>query len=504
MPFHAAILAAVGARCGAGSDVGKAGRLEGFGFVPGYIGKLPHGSHTPEFLRPGVRRVDQGHAGLFDRRIVDALRKKPGDTEKKDDTWIMLGGTTALCRDASETSSTDPTAPYLLLHLPFVAALGTSEALALLLKVVGRGADATLRMSRHDILSERIHADAARAQSLGDLIKQPLRRALPFARDLHPSATLGGAVLARNWFRERTTPILPGWHMEQLQRPGATPKSGSDPKTLPFPYPRAAVTLAALLDSLGEGQHANRETLSILTGIGKRQPDKVDSAQPMNVEVRAIRLQPGLGTATPGDGQVTAPDAMRSDLIVGGPQGVVAVSLPEADATVDDVKHFIALAIASMAQPVFVVRRIVDVAGGYRYCRLPALDRDPLEFSVRPLRRSDNYAADGRLTWPAPAGVDKAKADVRARMRAPRQYVAPLAMAGMTGGIDSALLMGQPFTLDTAPEGKKKTETVWVQEWEHVASLSRPTSGTTPRLGCAMQPRQRVRWSRRLAKSQTR
>ena len=442
---------------------------EGFGFVPGYIGRLPKGSHTPEFLRPGVRRTDHGHAGLFDQRIVDALRGKPGDTQKNDDTWIMLGGTTALCRDASAASSTDPTAPYLLLHLPFVAALGPSEALVPLLRVAGRGAEATLRMSRHDILVERIYADAARAQSPGDLIKQPLRRTLPFARDLQPSATLGGEVLTSNWFRERATPVVPGWHMEQLQRPGATPKSGSNPKPFPFPYPRAALMLSVLLDSLEEGELANRETLSILTSIGKREPDKADSAQPMKVEVQAVRLQPGLGTATPDNGKAAAADALRSDLIVGGRQGVVAVPLAEADTTVEDPKHVIALAIASMAQPVFVVRRTADAAGGYRYCPLPALDRDPLEFSVRPLRRSDNYAADGRLTWPAPVGAEMAKADVRARVRAPRQYVAPLAMAGVTGGIDTTLLMGQAFTLDTAPEAKKKTDTVWIQEWEHVA-----------------------------------
>jgi hypothetical protein len=451
----------------------KKDSLEGFGFVPGYIGKLAHGSHTPEFLRPGVRRVDHGHAGLFDERIVDALRGKPGDVEKSDDTWIMLGATTALCRDASETSSEDATAPYLLLHLPFVAALGAGERLAPLLKVAGAGADATLRMSRHDILSQRIHADAARARSPGDLIKQPLRRALPFARDLHSSATLGGEVLASNWFRERAAPIMPGLHVEQLQRHGPTPKSGSDPKTLPFPYPRAALMLAALLDSLDEGQLANRETLSILTGIGKRQPNK-ESAQPMNVEVNAIRLQPGLGTPMPVDGLATASQAIGSDLIVGGPRGVVAVPLSEADTTVEDPKHFIALAIANMAQPVFVVRRIAGAAGGYRYCRLPALDRDPLEFSVRPMRRSDNYAADGRLTWPAPAGVEKARSDVRARARAPRQYAVPLALAGVTGGIDTALPMGQPFTLDTEPALRKKTETVWIQEWEHVAYAFTP------------------------------
>ena len=74
--------------------------------TPGYIGKLQNGSHTREFVRPGVRRVDHGHAGLFDKRIVRALRGNPGDTDNKDDTWIMLGGTTALCRDASEASST--------------------------------------------------------------------------------------------------------------------------------------------------------------------------------------------------------------------------------------------------------------------------------------------------------------------------------------------------------------------------------------------------------------
>lgn len=440
---------------------------EGFAFVPGYLG-LSNGKHTDAFLRPGVRRVDHGFAGLFDQRVVDALRS--GDAVG-DNTWIMLGGTTALCRDETETSSEVATAPYLLLHLPFVGALGDAGALAPLLRVAG--ADQKLRMSRHDIVRQVVRADAARAQSPGDLITQPLRRDLPFARDLRNAAALGGAVLARNWFAERNPEILPGWHMEQLQRPGRTPKSGSSQKPLPFAYPRSALMLAALLDSLESslksGKDTNRETLSILTGVGKRAAS--DDAQPMTVELRAIRLQPGTADRVePG----AVFDATRSDLIVGGLQGVVAIPLTEADATVDDERHFIALAIAGMAQPVFVVRRVVDADSSYRNCPLPAVDRDPLEFQVRALRSNVNYAVDGRLTWPAPAGVDKSKAEVRAEARAPRQYAAPLAMAGVAGGINTALLMGQPFTLEGACRKQGKTETVWVQEWEHVSYAFTP------------------------------
>jgi hypothetical protein len=36
----------------------KQDNLWGVGFVPGYFGRLPHGSHIPEFLRPGVRRFE--------------------------------------------------------------------------------------------------------------------------------------------------------------------------------------------------------------------------------------------------------------------------------------------------------------------------------------------------------------------------------------------------------------------------------------------------------------
>ncbi|OAI20873.1 hypothetical protein A1359_20240 [Methylomonas lenta] len=436
---------------------------EGFAFVPGYLG-LPDDKHTDAFLRPGVRRVDQGFAGLFDQRIVDAL--SAGGVG--DDTWIMLGGTTALCRDEAETSSEAATAPYLLLHLPFVGALGDAGALAPLLKVAG--ADTKLRMSRHDIVCQVVLADAARAQSPGDLVTQPLRRDLPFARDLQTTTALGGFVLARNWFAERDPEILPGWHMEQLQRPGRTPKSGSSPKLLPFAYPRAALMLAILLDSLGNGKDPNRETLSMLTGTRKRIAS--NDAQPMTVESRAIRLQPGTVMARAEPGAVS--DATRSDLIVGGPQGVVAIPLSEADAAVDDDRHFIALAIAGMAQPVFVVRRVVDAGNSYRNCPMPAVDRDPLEFQVRALRSNVNYAVDGRLTWPAPTGLDKSKAEVRARVRAPRQYAAPLAMAGVAGGINTALLMGQPFTLDMARRKQGKTETVWIQEWEHVSYAFTP------------------------------
>jgi hypothetical protein len=438
--------------------------LEGFGFVPGDIGKLWSGNHTDEFLRPGVRRVDQGHAGLFDEQIVATLGQSSGDS------WIMLGGTTALCHDVSEKPGKTPTAAYLLLHLPFVAVLGDGKALGDRLKVVGTGADATLRMSRHDILSQRVYADSTRAQPPGTLISQPLLRALPFARDLRPSATLGGEVLARNWFRMRDTPLVSGWHMEQLQRPGATPQSGQKLKQLPFPYPRAALLLTALLDSLDKGKSESPETLSILIRMHIR--DKVESAQPMSVDVQVVCMQPGLGTTTSGNGQAVA-DTLRSDLIVGGPKGLVAVPIAEADATVEDVKHLIALAIASMTEPVFVVRRTSDPAGAYLNCELPALDRDPLEFSVRPLRPAVNFAADGRLTWPAPAGVEKTQAEVYARARAPRQHPAPLAMAGVTGGIDCSLPMGQPFTLNTTTDAGK-TETVWMQEWEHVAYAFTP------------------------------
>lgn len=442
------------------------GRDEGFAFVPGYLGALSPGvTHTDTFLRPGVRRMDHAFAGLFDQRIVDALRA--GDASR-DDSWILLGGTTVLCRDETETSSEEATAAYLLLHLPFVGALGDGSSLASVLNAAG--ADRKLRMSRHDIVRQVVRADAARAQSPGDLVTQPLRGELPFARDLWAAATIGGAVLARNWFAERDPRIVPGWHMEQLQRPGKTPRSGLNLKPLPFAYPRAALMLAALLDSLGKGKGADRETLSVLTGISKRNVS--EDAQPMKVELRAIRLQPG--TATDRAEPWAFSDATRSDLIVGGPKGVVAIPLAGADATVDDDRHLIALAIADMALPVFVVRRVVDARSSYRFCRMPALDRDPLEFQVRALRRSDNHAVDGRLTWPAPAGVAKSKADVRARVRTPRQYAGPLAMAAVAGGIDTALLMGQPFTLDMARRKQGKTETVWIQEWEHVAYAFAP------------------------------
>ncbi|MGF6489147.1 hypothetical protein [Pseudomonas frederiksbergensis] len=435
---------------------GEGKKFEGFGFVPGYIGRSP----TQQFLRPGVRRIDQGYAGLFNEQVVQALGKEPKDA------WIMLGGMTAMCLD-EVASEADTTPRQLLLHLPFVAALGAGGSLESSLKVIGP-LNTKIHMARHDILATRIRTDALLAVSLGDLIATPLRRELSFARDLQPSGTTGGASLAQNWFGHGDEAILTGWHVEQLQPPGPTPPSTKVPAPLPFPYPRAAVMLAALLEASSEQGKMQWQALSILTRIARRGGKEEGVAKAMNVEVRAIRLQPGLSK-----NKGATSSTRRSDLIIGGPSGVIAVPLSAADEAVEDPKHLIGLAIAHLAEPVFVVRRSVDTSIFYSNFPLPARDRDPLEFALRPLWAKAGHAPDGRLTWPVPEGVEKVKAVVQARARAPRHYQAPLTMAGVTGGIDTALLMGKPFGLNaTVTVGV--TDTVWVQEWVHVAYAFMP------------------------------
>lgn len=429
-----------------------------FGFVPGYLARTP----TSLFPRPGVRRTDYGHAGMFSSGILQALK-----APVLQDAWLMVGGMTALCPEGG-IDARDSRPKYVLLHLPFVTAVcanGAADGLTEQLATTRLDKEpTTMRMSRHDVLAARICTEAPQAVAVADLVIRPARREIQFTRDLLPTATLAGAALAQSWFGDLAQ-IVPGWHVEQVQRPG--PTSEDNQKTvLPFPFPRAAVMLAALFEARAEPNDSPYgDTLSVLTRIMPR--GRSNSIQEMDVNVRTVGLQPVL--RKPAD----ATDANRGDLIVGGAGGVVAVSLSKSDMTVEDDKYFIALAIGHMAEPVFVIRRWAATNDAYRNCRLPDKDRDPLDFAIRPMRSALDFPPDGRITWPSAVDSEKKDTELTIGPRAPIQYPAPLAMAAITGRMETALLMGTPFTLDIEAT-KELTNTVWVQEWENVAFDLRP------------------------------
>lgn len=410
----------------------------GFGFVPGYIG-MKTDKHTDQFLRPGVRRLSHGYAGLLDRQVVQALR-----LEKNDDAWLMLGGMTVLYRQTEDM--------YGLLHLPFIATSDNSNELGRVLRV--NGPQTTLDMVRHDLLTASLRLTDSPIQSPADLIQQPLKRAVPFSGDLGQPVMAGGTELAGNWFSDESPSLIPGWHVEQLQRPGTTPLSGAEPPALPFVFPRASLMLAALLIAKEPTDY-----LSLLTCSRRRQGNSAGT-QPMTVRRALIRLPPVVDSIPlPTEAEVA------TDLIVGGPGGVIAVPLTRADAAIDDVKHFISLATARMAEPTFIIHRNNE---GYLNYSLPALDRDPLEFPVRALSRVSGNPPDGRLTWPVPGEVDKMAA-AHVSPRRPQRLAQPVAMSCISGEIQPGLSSGKSFLLTTSVHGTEKTDTVWLQEWEQVA-----------------------------------
>jgi hypothetical protein len=422
----------------------------GFGFTPGYIGMKTDG-HTAQFLRPGVRRLSHGYTGLLDPQVVQGLRQ-----EQNADAWLLLGGMTALYNRRDDL--------YGLLHLPFIAISAGGDSLAAVLKVTGIGPQTKLNMVRHDLLSMSLKLAGSRRQSPGELIRQPFRRALPFTCDLGNPPPVGGSELAKNWFSDESVSLIPGWHVEQIQRPGATPASGVRPEPLPFVFPRSAIMLAMLFNT-----KEPTDSLSLLTSTQRRQAH-TPGARPMTVRRALIHLPMSVDRAPP-----PAVTDMLSDLIVGGPSGLVAVPLSRTDIAIDDAKHFIALAASRMAEPTFILRRD---AQRYLAYELPARDEDPLERPVRALSRSRANPPDGRLSWPMLAEVDKMATEVLASPRSSRRYDRPLAMSGIRSEIQTRSPSGKPFQLNTSVNSQEKTETVWIQEWEQVAFQNRQPTDT--------------------------
>ncbi|HEY2452119.1 MAG TPA: hypothetical protein VGI71_05795 [Scandinavium sp.] len=424
--------------------------LRGYGFTPGYIGMKTDG-HTAQFLRPGVRRLSHGYTGLLDPQVVQGLHQ-----EQNADAWLLLGGMTALYNRRDDL--------YGLLHLPFIATSAGGDSLAAVLKVTSNSPQTKLNMVRHDLLSMSLKLAGARLQSPSELIRQPFRRAVPFTCDLGNPTPVGGSELAKNWFSDESVSLIPGWHVEQIQRAGATPASDASPAPLPFVFPRSAIMLAMLFNT-----DEPTDSLSLLTSTYRRQAN-IPGAQPMTVRRALIRLSSSVDSVPP-----PAVTDMHSDLIVGGPSGLVAVPLSRTDIAIDDVKHFIALAAARMAEPTFILRRD---AQGYLAYVLPTRDEDPLERPVRPLSRLSSNPPDGRLSWPMLAEVDKMATEVLVSPRSSRCYDRPLAMSGIRSEIQTRAPSGKPFQLTTSVNSQEKTETVWIQEWEQVAFQNRQPTDT--------------------------
>lgn len=414
-----------------------------YGFVPGYIGGAP----TESFLRPGVRRIDQGHAGLFDREVTDALKELPAET------WLLLGGMTALCPGGAEG--------HALLHMPFIAGIcdgNVAQPLAMKLATHAVGGTQTLRMSRHDVLTTRMAIANGATVSTGALVVRPLPRDLPFARDMQPADAVSGEALSRGWFDADGTRVA-GWHVEQIQRPGPTPANANKLKALPFVYPRAAVMLADLFTTPETG--STQDALSIVARIPPRKGGPQDRL-PMKVDVQLVALPPRQ-SALPIGLEAAAP---RGDLVVGSSAGVASAVLSEADLQVRDPKHFIAVALRLASDPAYVICRRVGTTITYEVIDLPRRQEDPLEAPVAPLRAAAAKAPDGRITWPSPARSRAGDLDLLVHPRVPRQYSAPVALAAVEGQVEMHA-QGEPFALTGDDPGP--TDTVWMQEWEHVA-----------------------------------
>lgn len=131
---------------------------------------------------------------------------------------------------------------YGLLHVPFIAAVCTPGAAVgvqkLLMPPQTPAKGTTLKMSRYDVLDLPVTTEAASAVSPADLVDVTDLQTIPFAQALLPSSLLSAAAMSGSWFAD-SEPYLPGWHVERIQRPGATDKK--DP--LPHPFARAAVIL---------------------------------------------------------------------------------------------------------------------------------------------------------------------------------------------------------------------------------------------------------------------
>ncbi|MGN7873633.1 hypothetical protein ACTJKJ_08715 [Roseateles sp. 22389] len=436
-----------GALAGFLESVRLPGKNSVFGFVPGYIG----GDPTKSFLRPGVRRIDQGHAGLFDRQVTDALKKLPAET------WLLLGGMTALCPDGAQR--------HALLHMPFIAGIcdgNVAQPLADKLAPHAVGGTQTLRMSRHDVLTTRMAITEGAAVSTGALVVRPLPRDLPFARDMRPADAVSGEALSRGWFDADGMRVA-GWHVEQIQRPGPTPYNADELKALPFVYPRAAVMLADLFATPGIG--STQDALSIVGRIPARE-GRLKDRLPMKVYVKLVALPPR-HSAAPNGPEVAAP---RGDLIVGSSSGVASAVLSEADLQVRDPKHFIAVALRLASDPAYVICRRVGTTIAYEVIDLPGRQEDPLEAPVAPLRAAAAKAPDGRITWPSPGRSRAGDLDLLVHPRVPRQYSAPVALAAVEGHVEMRA-QGEPFALTEDDPGP--TDTVWMQEWEHVAFETR-------------------------------
>lgn len=421
-----------------------------YAFVPGYIG----GDPTKSFLRPGVRRIDQGHAGLFDRQVTDALKMLPAET------WLLLGGMTALYPDGAQG--------HALLHLPFIVGICDGEvAQPLAEKLATHAVDGkqTLRMSRHDLLTTRMAISDGAAVSSGALVVRPLPRDLPFARDMQPADAVSGEAVSRGWFDADGTRVA-GWHVEQIQRPGPTPANANKLKALPFVYPRAAVMLADLFAT--PGSSSTQDALSIVARIPAREGRPKDRL-PMKVDVRLVALPPRQLDLPKGP-EAPAP---RGDLVVGSNSGVASVVLSEADLQVGDPKHFIAVALRLASDPAYVICRRVGSTIAYEVIDLPGRQEDPLEAPVVPLRAATAEGPDGRITWPSPDRSRAGDLDLLVHPRVPRQYSAPVALAAVEGQVEMHA-QGKPFALTEDDPGP--TDTVWMQEWEHIAFETRAAS----------------------------
>jgi hypothetical protein len=432
--LHALQLWSAGALGAALEDTGS----KKYAFAPGYRTR-----YTDEFPRQGMRRAHDAWAGLF----APSLPAEFGKTKVKR-AWVLLGGMTVMCRHPSNGSQ------HVLLHLPFAALLGSDTDAGVLRKLLAPPAiassDSKLKMSRHDLMDETIRSEAPGAIPVGDLLETIPLREVPFARDLRPSSQLPGAALAANWFGDRPA-YLPGWHVEQFQRPGRTDKN----VPLPHPFARATVMLAVLRDQTRPG---GQDTLSILTRHGPR-------TAPQDIENRTVRLQP------PADRAPALIDASGGDLVIGGAGGVVVLPISQADAMHEDPKHLVALAIGRMADPAFIVRRKAQDDHAFEPCELPSRPLDPLEFAIRPLRPPGRYVTDGHLTWPESfSGGRLGKADfaIAVRPRAPKHLQAPLAMASVAGRLQTSRPMGMPFGLAGQASGPV-TQTVWLEEHDRVA-----------------------------------
>ena len=423
--------------------------LRKLGFVPGYMGS----NHpTPTFPRPGVQRIDLGYTGLLDKGIVAELQSLA-------DAWVILGGMTTLVRERSIN--------YGLLHLPFIAAVCEPGAAAgvqkLLMPPQTPAKGTTLRMSRYDVLDLPVTTEAASAVSPADLVDVTDLQTIPFAQALLPSSLLSGAAMSGSWFAD-SEPYLPGWHVEQIQRPGATDKK--DP--LPHPFARAAVMLAMFRRNALPGV---QEALSVLTRYGPRaQAKAMSKTQRLNVSFRSVRLQPILETQPKGG---TNPGG---DLVIGGEGGLVALPVSLADLDHEDPKHLVGLAITQMVEPAFLIIRRAEKGATFARCVLPAKQMDPLDFSVRALRTKAVHKTDGHLTWPdAFTGGHLSKADLAIAVdeRAPEHFTAPIALAALSGRMRTTRPMGLPFGLQggTALE---QTHTVWIEERDRVAYIRPP------------------------------